>query len=147
MNRILSILVLVLALAVSGCAGNASFRDLAPTPPESTLIAHQVMRLAITSKDLDVVKLAEIRLVMLDAQRVLLAAMKEGEDIEVARVEYLAEKHPEVGSLVNTVLAIVTFRLRHLIDQGKTEEAATYIEAVIGGAVDAIDEVSPSAVE
>lgn len=147
-HRMLGLVAILIFMGMMGCATNPEtgermkLKALAPSPPEATLIARQVMRLAITSQDLDAAQLAEIRLVMLDAQSVLLTGLKEDPaNLDMVRLHYLSSKNAEVGSLANTVLAVLTYRLRPLVDKGKTDLAAQYIEAVISGAVQAIDAV------
>lgn len=139
MRHVLGLILLCFFLTL-GCASTGNIKDLAPTPPESQLIAHQVMKLALTAKDVGQDKLLDIRTIMVDSERILLAALKDGTSIEAAHSNYLASKNPELGALANTVLAILTYRLRPLVDQGKTDLAAQYIQAVLAGAVIAIDE-------
>lgn len=151
-NRMRAIVVLVLCVLVmglsmaglSGCAtdGDRSERlkAAAPTPPEAKLIANQVMRFALSEKDFSPEELQTIRGIMLDAKVVLVTALQESPTtLDAVRMDYLKTKKPEMGELANTVLQILILRLRPLIDQGKTDLAGQYIEAVIDGAAMAIN--------
>lgn len=143
--RVFVMLVLGLSvMAMPGCAtdGDRSERlkAAAPTPPEAKLIASQVMRFALSEKDLSREQMETIRSIMLDAKVVLVAAIETSPTtLDAVRMDYLKTKNPEMGELANTVLQILVLRLRPLIDQGKTDLAGQYIEAVVDGAVMAID--------
>ena len=43
------------------------------------------------------------------------------------------------AQLINTVLQIAVLRIRPLIDQGQTDLASQYLQAVIDGSIDTID--------
>lgn len=142
MKRLIGLLMVVF-LAV-GCATDGDkgerLKAAAPTPPEAKLIANQVMRFALSEKDFSNEKLQMIRGIMVDAKAVLLTGLKEDPtNLDVIRMDYIKSKNPEMGELANTVLQILVLRLRPLIDQGKTDLAASYIEAVLDGAVLAIN--------
>lgn len=133
-------------LVLPGCATDPEtgekikWSKAAPTPPEAKLIAHGMMRLAIAEIAMDPGKLTSIRDIMTDSKTVLLTGLKEDPThLDVIRLNYLKTKNPELGNLANTVLQVLVLRLRPLIDQGKTELASQYIEAVLDGAVMAID--------
>lgn len=133
-------------LLLPGCATDPEtgekikWSKAAPTPPEAKLIAHGMMRLAIAEIAMDPGKLTSIRDIMTDSKTVLLTGLQEDPThLDAIRLNYLKTKNPELGNLANTVLQVLVLRLRPLIDQGKTDLASQYIEAVLDGAVMAID--------
>lgn len=112
----------------------------APSPPEARLIAHGIMRLAIAEIKMKPEKLVLIKDIMQDSKAVLLTGLKKDPtNLDAIRMSYLSNKNPEMGTLANTVLQVLVYRLRPLIDQGKTDLAGQYIESVIEGAVSAIE--------
>lgn len=149
-SSLVMLLGLVLGLLalplLPGCAidpetGERVASQAAPTPPEAKLIAHGVMRLAVSdAQKWDAERLAQVKTLMLDAESVLLAGLaRDPEHLDAIRMNYLKDKNPEFGELANTVLQVLVIRLRPLIDQGRTGLAAEYVEAVIAGAVQALD--------
>ena len=131
---------LVLAL---GCASGGG-KVQPPSPPEANLLAYSVMTFALTAKEVSPEKLAAIESIMQDSKGILLQALKEDpQNLDQARLNYLAGKDPALGALANTVLQVLIYRLKPLIDTGKTDLAAQYIESVLDGALEAIAVAKP----
>ena len=134
------LIIVSAALAVGvGCAKDQKVEP--PTPPEAKMMAYSVMKFAMTRKEVGATDLQNIETIMLDAKSLLVVTMRENpEQLNTVRMQYLAEQAPEYAALVDMVLGVLVYRLTPLIDQGKTEQAVMYIEAVVDGAVLAIDQ-------
>lgn len=110
------------------------------TPPEAKLLAMKMMDFATDRDHTDLKTLEAIKTIMHDAKGVLLLALKENpEELNAARSTFLESRNTPYAEIANTVLEILVLRLRPLIDQGKTDLAASYIKHVIEGAILAID--------
>jgi hypothetical protein len=132
---------LPLLLSMFLLGGCVKDKYVAPTPPEAGLIAWQVMSLGLSTQNVPVHKADIIEDIMIDAKTVLVHMLKqEVVDMEAARIEVLHRYAPEYAMLADTVLQVLVYRLRPLIDQGKTDLAISYVEAVIDGALGAIDQ-------
>lgn len=136
-GKFLTLLIGLVFVFTFGCATGGKVQP--PSPPEANLLAYSVMTFALTAKDVSPEKLEAIEAIMQDSKGVLLRTLQENpQNLDGARLSYLADKDPALAALANTVLEVLIYRLKPLIDTGKTDLAGQYVEAVLSGALDAI---------
>lgn len=135
---------IVLAASLPGCATDPETGErvkvVAPSPEASKALGFEAMDFVLSRKELTPEKLESIKMIMVDSKSVLMNGLKEDpQNLEMIRLDYLKSKNPEAGRIANTVLTLLVTGIGPLIDKGKTDLAASYIQAVLEGAVLAIN--------
>lgn len=138
-----SILLGILSvILLSGCATGGKMAP--PNPFEVRLISQATMSTIITTRDIPEDKLLVLRGVFVSGNSILTLALREDlTGFENAQGVFLQNLDTQLlgpyANVVQTVMGIAVLRLRPVIDQGKTDLAAEYLDAVLGGCVQAID--------
>lgn len=109
-----------------------------PTKEEVKALAFAGMRLGLNSSKLNEnpEKLEALRGHLQGVKGVLSAALASGNpDLTQIKLDFVESIDADLAVVIDLTLGIVVGRVRPLIDQGKTDEAAGYLEAAIDGAL------------
>lgn len=132
------ILLLFLGVFLVGCTENASFENLSPT--EAGILSHTTMYLGLKQSKTPLDQAELIKNAVNDTKVILLAVLQQDpENIFTITVTSIDKLSAEYRPLVDGLLQLLLSKLRPLIDQGKTDKAAEYINQVLTGASKAVD--------
>ncbi len=126
---------------LGGCATGPGAQP--PSPFEVQLLARAAMSTLIAAENVPMDKLVVIRDVLTTTNTGLMIALKEDPSNLLGVQNDLLGKHREAlgpyYDIMDAVLTIAIIRMRPAIDQGQTDLAAQYLDAVFTGSTQAID--------
>ncbi len=145
MNALAKLSAVALFMTTAMLGGCATGPDGAqpPSPLEVQLLARAAMSTLIVTENVPMDKLIVIKDVLTTANSGLMIALKEDPSNLLGVQNDLLGKHREAlgpyYDIIDVVLTIAIIRMRPAIDQGQTELAAQYLDAVFTGSIQSID--------
>jgi len=140
MRKILFGLILV-TLTIFGCQ-TGGVDQAPPSPVEAKILAQTIMSVAIKSEDLNERQLVKLNTIFMGVRGVMMGTLSESPtELQSVTQTYLNQLDPAYQDLAEGVVLILLLRLQPYIDRGDSDLilAGSYIEAVLNGAIAAID--------
>lgn len=134
-------ILLCFALLFFGCATNGKSVP-PPSPIEAQVLSTAIMAVGLESKkNLDVEQLRKLTLILEDSRALLIAALdNDPATFPTVGNSIVAGVNPSYRALINAVVGVLVVRLQPAVDQGKTALAAEYVNAVLTGAQQAVQD-------